>query len=54
MAKGFGMNCIKYLVFIFNFLFAVSISLPDRHHPDKLLLSLVQPLTLQDSTLNSF
>jgi hypothetical protein len=25
MAEGCGMNCIKYLVFIFNFLFAVSI-----------------------------
>ncbi|CAH1710391.1 unnamed protein product [Chironomus riparius] len=24
MAKGFGMNCIKYLVFIFNFLFAMT------------------------------
>lgn len=28
MAEGCGMNCIKYLVFIFNFLFAVSIWLP--------------------------
>lgn len=54
MADGCGMNCIKYLVFIFNFLFAVSIRefLPDPFArpslPDRCLVSF-NHLTLQDS-----
>lgn len=35
MAEGCGMNCIKYLVFIFNFLFAVSMTVLYLKLPDE-------------------